>query len=126
IFSSSSYSVNENAGVATITVVNAGGLPGSIDYSTSDGTAVAGLDYVPVSPPATLVFAAGQTTATFSIGIEDNAVVNPNKTINLILSNPQGAARLGCLSTAVLTIIDDETLSRPNVAGEFVFSTFLN
>jgi len=124
-FSSSAYQVNEaTPGFATITVLNAGGAPGSIDYATSDGTALANVDYAPVT--GTLIFAAGQTSTNFSFLIYDNAVVNPNKTVNLTLSNPQAGAVLGCLSAAVLTIIDDETLALPAVAGEFNFSSYLN
>ncbi len=124
-FSASAYTVNEaTPGFVTVTVGNTGGNPGSVDYSTSDGTALAGTDYEPAQ--GTLVFGAGQTSTNFSFRIYDNAVPNPNKTINLTLSNPLGGAILGCLSNAVVTIIDDETLNQPNIAGEFVFSTYLN
>src|SRR5262249_49721670 len=40
LFSSGTYTVNEaTPGFATITVLNAGGLPGSVDFANSDGTA---------------------------------------------------------------------------------------
>ncbi|HEV7396234.1 MAG TPA: DUF4394 domain-containing protein, partial [Pyrinomonadaceae bacterium] len=46
-FSAALYSVNENAGAATITVIRNGDKSGtvSVNYSTGDNTAVAGLDY---------------------------------------------------------------------------------
>lgn len=125
LFGSGSYTVNEaTPGFATISVLNAGGLPGSVEYITSDGTATAGIDYEAAG--GTLTFAAGQTETNFTVRILDNAQVNSNKTLYLMLFNPQGGALLGCVATAVLTIEDDETLGQPNIAGEFNFSTYLN
>jgi len=125
LFSSGAYEVNEaTPGFATITVLNAGGMAGSVDYATSDGTAIAGADYEPAA--GRLEFAFGQTSTNFTFRIIDNSDVHSNKTVKLTLSNPQGGAVLGCLSNAVLTIIDDDTLALPSIAGEFTFSSYLN
>lgn len=128
-FFSSSFTADEGPpprapGFATITVLNIGGTPGSVDYYTADGTAIAGLDYIPSS--GTLAFAPGQTQATFPIQLIDNGDAAPDKTVNLILTNVLGGPVLGCLTNAVLTILDDETRAIPNNAGEFNFSSFLN
>src|SRR5262249_50286349 len=78
IFSSSTYTVDENTpGFARMTIVNPAGLPGSVDYSTQGGTAVAGTDYestyeLPAS--GTMTFAAGETSKNFSFRIYDNSV----------------------------------------------------
>jgi uncharacterized delta-60 repeat protein len=78
----------------------------TVDYSTSDGTAGAGVDYT--NQTSTLTFAAGETNKTFSIPIIDDILVEGDETINLTLSNPTGGAALGNQSTATLVITDDE------------------
>lgn len=125
-FFSSSFTAREALppAFATITVLNIGGGPGSIDYYTSDGTAVAGLDYIPTS--GTIVFTSGQTQATFPIEIIDNAEPHPDKTVLISITNVLGGPVLGCLTNAVLNILDDETRSIPNNAGQFNFSSYLN
>jgi len=121
-FSSATYSVAENIpGFATITVNNIGGSAGSVDYAASGGTAISGTDYIPVT--GTLNFTAGQLSNSFPVQIIDNSVANSNKTVNLMLSNPQGGATLGFPTNAVLTIIDDESQAIPNTSGEFNFSS---
>jgi uncharacterized delta-60 repeat protein len=119
------YSVNEaSPGFATITVLNIGGAPGTVDFATSDGTAIAGQDYLARS--GTITFAAGQTETNFIVVVLDNAVVNSNKTVELTLFNPTGVAVLGRTAQATLVIEDDETQAFLSVAGEFNFSTYLN
>jgi len=107
-FSASKYSVNENAGTATVTVTRSRGAASgvSVDYTTSDGTAQAGLDYVAGS--GTLTFAAAQTSQTFVIPITNDTLAEGNETVNLTLTNPTGGASLGSPNTALLTIVDDE------------------
>jgi uncharacterized delta-60 repeat protein/uncharacterized repeat protein (TIGR01451 family) len=125
-FNSSVYTINEAPppGFINITVINAGGAAGSVDFATSDGTAVAGTDYLPAS--GTINFSAGQLTASFTVQVLDNPVVNSNKTVNLSLSNPQGAVTLGYLTNAVLIIIDDESRAVVSTAGEFNFSSWID
>ena len=125
-FLQTNYTVAENTpGAATVTViyqaVSNSPYPVGVTYATADGTALAGTDYLPVS--GTLVFHAGETNKTFTIPIIDNAYANPNKTILLTLKAVSGGARLGSPTNAVVTIVDDETLPPPNVAGQFSFSS---
>ncbi|TMB69805.1 MAG: hypothetical protein E6J54_14905 [Deltaproteobacteria bacterium] len=105
-FSSATYSVNEGvlSGKAVIKVTRSGGNASgvSVDYTITDGTAVSGTDYN--ATDGTLIFAAGQTSKTFTIDIINDLVDEPNKTVNLALLNPQGGAILGLRDTAVLTI----------------------
>lgn len=110
------------AGVATIAVTNFTGMAGSVKFATSDGTAVAGLDYN--ARNGTLTFAPGQKTASFNIVIQDDGVVNSNRTVNLSLFNPVNLS-LGSVTNSVLTIIDDEYVKPANIAGEFNFSTYV-
>lgn len=106
-FSAASYAVNENGGSVTITVTRTGGSTGavSVTYATSNGTAAAGSDYTATS--GTLTFADGETSKTFSVAVLDDALDEPDETVNLTLSSPAGGATLGT-STAVLTITDND------------------
>ncbi len=105
-FQMSNYFVDEAAGTATITVTrDQGGLASTVNFSTADGTAVAGIDYLPVS--GTLTFNPGVLTQTFTIPILINPLILGNETVLLNLSNPTNGASLGSPSSAVLVIIDD-------------------
>ncbi|HWQ34998.1 MAG TPA: Calx-beta domain-containing protein [Blastocatellia bacterium] len=108
-FSAASFSVDENAGTATITVTRSNGAASgvAVTYATSDGTAQAGLDYTAKS--GTVTFGAGETIQTFTIPVSnDNLPEVGGETISLALSNPTGGAALGSPVTAALTIIDDD------------------
>ena len=104
-FVTSNTNYNENAGLATIMVVLSAPFPRalSVDYSTSDGTALAGIDYTATS--GTLVFGANITFQTFTVRILDDAFVERNETIGLTLGNPTNAIP-GPAGT--LTILDDD------------------
>jgi hypothetical protein len=115
VFSQSAYTVAASQSNALITVIFSGSTDAtaSVDFSTSDGTAVAGVDYVAVSN--TVTFAAENptntteaVTNTVNIGLLNNGVAGSTQTVNLALSNPTGPVVLGSPSTAVLTIINDE------------------
>ena len=113
-FSSTEYTVAENGGYIEITVERINGnTPVSIDYATSDNTAVAGTDYTAAS--GTLYFSKNDTSRSFRVYITNNYQVEDNKTINLTLSNPQSGLRLGSPTTATLTIEEDDV---PAIPGE--------
>ena len=65
-FSTASYAVDGSATLATIVVVRTGGTSGPlhVTYSTSDGTAQAGVHYKAAG--GTLDFASGETSKTFT------------------------------------------------------------
>jgi hypothetical protein len=109
-YSAAAYSASEGAGSALITVTRAGGAAAqaTVAYATSDGTATAGSDYTAVS--GTLTFGAGVLTQTFAVPITQDTIGENNETVNLSLSTPGGGATLGARSTAVLTILEDETV----------------
>ena len=109
-FSASRYSVPENAGSILITVVRTNGSAGvvSVGYTTRDGTATAGADYVTTS--GTLTFAEGETAMTFSVPILDDTLSDGNESVILLLNNPTDGAALTEPAVAVLTLLDDEPL----------------
>jgi parallel beta-helix repeat protein len=120
-FNAAAFSIKENQGQVTINVTRTGGSFGTdtVQYATvAGGTAAAGTDYTSVT--GTITWGDGElSTKSFTIPIKDNALTGPNKTVNLALSNPTNGATLGAPSTAVLTIVDDE--SAPS--GTLAFTT---
>lgn len=119
-FSAASYSVNEDAGTATIQVTRTGSTREAVtvNYATSDDTAVAGADYESAS--GTLAFAANETSQSFTVPINDDTTSEGTESFNLTLSSPSGNARLGSQTTAVVDILDDE--GTPTL--QFASSTF--
>jgi uncharacterized delta-60 repeat protein len=118
-FSAPTYNVSEvvGSGSATITVLRTGGTTASATVqfaSTTNGTAGPNLDFVPVS--GTLTFAAGETNKTFRVPIIDDALLEGNETIELVLTNLTGNAVPGQM-TAILTIVDNDV-----APGVFNFS----
>ena len=114
-FGRSNYYVRESAGVATIMVVlNLSSTQTvTVNYATSDGTATAGLDYI--ASAATLTFAPGATSATFTVQVLADTVTETVETVNLTLSNPVNAV-IGQPHPATLTIVDPCPPTPPNCA----------
>jgi hypothetical protein len=110
-FSSATYSVNEGAGTATITATRTGPSTGAVavTYATTPGTATAGSDYTTTTN--TLNWTNGDSAPkTFTVAIIDDATpAEGNETVNLTLSAPTNGAVLGSISTAVLTIVDNDS-----------------
>jgi hypothetical protein len=86
----------------------------TVAYSTTDGTAVAGSDYIAAS--GTVTFAPGQTTQTILVKTLDDAIQEPPETFTVNLSNPMGAeiAR----SQGVGTISDNDPLTKFYVVND--------
>lgn len=113
-YSEAAYTVNENAGQMRIVVTRTNGASGAVavNYTTGDlpagsGGAMAGTDFRLTA--GRLSFAAGQISNSFSVPILDNSVVQFDRTLALLLFNPEGGATLG-LSNSVLVIVEDDLL----------------
>ena len=91
--------------VATATV--------TVDYATSDGTAVAGTDYTATS--GTLTFEVGESTKTIAVPLIDDTEQDKDKTLTLTLSNATGA-ELGD-AEARGTIRDTKDSGAPTISG---------
>jgi len=112
-FSAANYLVNENGGYATVTVNRTGGIAGpvSVSYSTANGTAFANTNYATTTNR--LTFAVNQLSASFTVGITNDRVVDPaNFYFNVFLSNPTNAV-LGSLTNATVHIADADALNQP-------------
>ncbi|HEX2053086.1 MAG TPA: Calx-beta domain-containing protein [Actinomycetota bacterium] len=77
---------------AVFTVSRSGpaGGPASVQYATSDGTALAGSDYTARSL-TTLSFAAGESSKTVPVAVRGDTVAEPDETFFVNLSNPINA-----------------------------------
>jgi Calx-beta domain-containing protein len=109
-FSAAAYSFTEGAGNVSVTVVRTGGTASDVTvaYTTADGTATAGADYVTTA--GTLTFAGGQTSATIVVPILQDSLAEGKETFTLTLGSPQGGAVLAAPSVTTVTIVDDESV----------------
>lgn len=116
-FSGASATVGEAAGSITLTVNRVSGTDGavSVNYSSANGTAIAGLDYTAAS--ATLNLANGQASATFQVPISDDAAVEGAETFTVTLASPAGGAALGTPVTVTVTITDNDAAPPPPGGG---------
>lgn len=108
-FSSASYTVEENGGSILITVTRAGSTTAgmaTVDYATSDGTALQTSDYIIAA--GRLTFAPGEVSKTFRLLIIDDVQAEGNQNLNLLLQAPVGSG-LNTPGRAVLTINDNDT-----------------
>jgi hypothetical protein len=130
--SSSSFTVNEGAGHATVTINRTGDVtaPASVQYSTSDlsgltncdvvtGNASQRCDYTGVG--GTLNFSGGQISASFDIPIIDDVYVEGPETLTITLSNAVGGSVV-TPATATLTITDNDVA--PGAANPIDDDTF--
>jgi len=101
-FQQANYTVPEG-GVATINVTRTGGTgAATISYATVDGSATSGGTAADYTPAAGLLnFAAGQTTATFTVTALIDSILESPETVNLVLSG----GNIGS-NPSILTILD--------------------
>jgi hypothetical protein len=117
-FGSAAYSVTENEGTLTVEVTldNPSGRTITVTYTTGDGTAAAGEDYVAIS--GTLVFTPGVTSQTITVTIISDELDEDDETIILTLSDVENAD-LGGNNPAVLTIVDKVKVYLPLVIRNY-------
>ncbi|MEM0926048.1 MAG: dockerin type I domain-containing protein, partial [Planctomycetota bacterium] len=92
-----------NQAAFTVTLSSPSGVPVTVDFDTADVTANAGSDYAAMS--GTLTFAPGVTSRTILVPTFDDAAQEETETLQMLLSNVNGAT-VGNLS-ATGTILDD-------------------
>src|SRR5207244_3429052 len=126
------YSASETDGAIAITVTRTGGQGGNVavDFAVGGGTAVAGIDYSPVSgtlffnagdlpsktanatataalnytrTAGTLTFSPGETTKTVNVPILNDNLVGPPLSFHFTLSGPTGGI-LGAPASTTITI----------------------
>jgi hypothetical protein len=106
--STSSVTVNQGSGTATITVNRTGGSSGAIGvaYATSNGTAVAGSEFTATN--GSLSWADGDAASKMlSVPISNAQPFAGTKSFSVALSSPSGGATLSTPSTATVGITGD-------------------
>ncbi|HYV10130.1 MAG TPA: Calx-beta domain-containing protein [Pyrinomonadaceae bacterium] len=116
--SNTSFSVNESAGEATVTVTRIGDISraATVQFATTDtaglqsctvanGKASERCDYG--TAIGTVRFAIGETIKTFTMPIVNDALVEGAETFTVNLVGPTGAT-LGTTTLATITIVDDD------------------
>jgi Calx-beta domain len=108
-FTASTMGANEDIGTLSITVVRTGGTTGdvSVDFSTTDGTAIAGQDYTATS--GTLTFTGGETTRTIQIPITDDSTTEGPETFTVSLRSNTNIEQLGAPGSLTVTLQDHGT-----------------
>ena len=116
-FSTNRFTVDEDAGVAHVSVVRTGNTNSAVTFqvATSDGTGTNNVDYLGFTNA--FAFGPGEILRDVPVPVIGNTTVNGNRTVNLRLLNPfpTNSVQLGVFRTAVLTILDNDS--------GFVFST---
>ncbi|ETR69319.1 MAG: RCC1 repeat- and reductase domain-containing protein [Candidatus Magnetoglobus multicellularis str. Araruama] len=105
-FSAKSYTSTQNTSL-TITIINYAQKDIAVSYTTVDGTAIAGIDYVYTS--GSLSFLAAETQKVITITILNNPSSYINKNFALSLDVP-GNAFLNDDSHAIITISNNNNL----------------
>ena len=106
-FANTPLSFSEGTGDVSIGLVLSGMLPEDlvVTVSSSDGTATAGSDYTALSD--TITISKGQTSASVTLSLIEDTVVEPEETLTLTLSAT--ADRLTVSGAATVTLTDNDT-----------------
>ena len=107
-FEAASFTTIENmiTGTLTMTLSTTSGQPVSVNWATSNGTAIAGSDYDAVVN-ATATIPAGESFVRVGVPLINDVAEENGETVLATLSSPINAT-LGEPKTTTLTIIDDD------------------
>jgi hypothetical protein len=96
----------------TVSLAAPSGLPASIDFTTVDGTALAGSDYAALT--GALTFTPGETSKTITVAVTGETTIEDQERFSVILLGASNAT-VGN-RTAVGTILNDDTAIRISAA----------
>ncbi|MFZ0063293.1 MAG: FG-GAP-like repeat-containing protein [Pyrinomonadaceae bacterium] len=94
-----------SSAIFTVTLSTVSGKPISVDYSTADGTATAGSDYV--SSSGTVSIPTGQLTRSILVPVIGDTINELDETFFVVFTNPQNVTIARAQGTG--TIINDDT-----------------
>jgi hypothetical protein len=84
----------------TVTLLGSSSKTVTVGYTTSNGSAAAGLDYTTTA--GTLSFAPGQQSQTVTVNVVDDKIAEQTETINFSLASASNATILKSLGTATI------------------------
>jgi len=87
----------------------------TINFATSNLTAIAGVDYVATN--GTLTFGATELVKFFGVEPIDNGTIQTNRQFTVHLSNPGGGVGLDTQTVATVTIVDNDDPARVGAWG---------
>jgi len=90
----------------TITLDNPSGKEITVDYSTVDGTAIAGEDYEEIAGIVT--FAPGETSKTIDVAVNGDTINEIDEAFNIQLANPSNSTLTD--DSATINIVDNDLL----------------
>ncbi|MBV9927671.1 MAG: DUF4214 domain-containing protein [Acidobacteria bacterium] len=107
-FSAANFGGTEGCAAASVTVLREGDLstPASVEYRTRAGTARQSADYTEVA--GTLLFAAGESSKTFAVPVNDDAYAEGAETIRVELVSASLNVNFRTPANAILTVADDD------------------
>lgn len=104
----------------TVTLSKASTTAVTVNYTTSNGTATAGQDYVASS--GTITFAPGVVSQVINVGVLGDTTSEPTETFTVTLSNASGATV--AKASASGTITNDDTVTTPGATAQWGTSFF--
>jgi len=129
-FTTTSYSVRENNSI-TLNIERESGIGSvSFDYTTVDGTAKEGTDYIKAS--GTISMADGEKTSSITVKVNDDTEIEGNEFFYVHLLDPTGSVEFGSAIATIfiedhVTISSGLTIAPPSVrAGRTELSQTLN
>lgn len=115
-FNAAAYRIGELGRFVVLQASRSGTNPGlvSVDYTTKDGTALEGQDYL--AHHGTLYFEyPNAVAASLVIQIVDDTKVESTETFQVALGNPTGGAALGRNSAVTVSIVDNDAPNQPGL-----------
>ena len=116
-FTAGTYTVAESAGAVQVLVVRTGGAQGTVtvDYATSNDTAVAGTDYTATT--GTLTFNNNETSKTFTVPVTNNPLPQGSKSFKVTLSHATANSNITSPNVATVTISDNQAASNSSTSN---------
>ncbi|MBI1812889.1 S-layer homology domain-containing protein [Candidatus Peregrinibacteria bacterium] len=104
-FTLATLTIPETVPRVSVSIVRTDGARGSVsvDYATTDGTAVAGTNYQ--KSTGSVTFADGETIKILSITLTHASPLQANASFSFTLSNPRGGAALGTPSAVRIALL---------------------
>ncbi|MFN2415631.1 MAG: Calx-beta domain-containing protein, partial [Pyrinomonadaceae bacterium] len=108
-FSAQDYGAAEGCTAALVTVLREGDLsaPATVEYRTRDGSATQRSDYTHTT--GALLFAAGESSKSFALPVNDDALAEGPETIRVELVSASANVNFRVPAVATLTVADDDT-----------------
>ncbi|MEA1784603.1 gliding motility-associated C-terminal domain-containing protein [Arenibacter sp. GZD96] len=108
-------SIPENAGNAVFTVTLTGNVaPFTINYTTVNGTALAGTDFTTTNGTLNFLGTNGETQ-TITVPITNDGIIEPDETFTVVLSGISGPATIA-KGTGTGTILNDDSCAAGSAA----------